>query len=112
MHTTIALHLVDKINSRSIDQIVTLEEAIMTKPSVQHEQEVLKFIQNSEGQALDKLRCLLIYYLSHAKDFDKTKLKTFETALKESGADTSALNYLIKSVPQSKVKLTQQDSCI
>jgi len=92
MHLNIATTLNDRVKQRSLDAYLKLEEAITTNAA--SEKDVMSLLTAKGDTPEDKLRLLLIFYLtSTISDQDLTK---YETLLTEAGVDLRPLQYLKK----------------
>jgi hypothetical protein len=94
MHTNVATALLDEIKARRIDFLFEMEEKIMSKSSL--DKPLLDILSDpANGNAEDKLRLFLMYFISSAEITDDS-LEQYKTVLQEAGADLSALEYLKK----------------
>ncbi|KAJ3190723.1 Vesicle trafficking between the ER and Golgi [Irineochytrium annulatum] len=99
MHMNIATALFKHIGDRKLDAFFSLEEAM----GKQSKAAVMESLRDNTKDVNDKLRLLLIYYLS-VEDPSKEDLAAFEEAIKASGGTTASLTH-VKNV-RSFVKMT------
>ncbi len=91
MHMNIASALLKVINDRSIDAFVMAEET----PSKLSRSSILEILNDpKKGTAEDKLRLVLVYYLSAENDISKDEVKEYEAALTKAGANLAVFDYV------------------
>ena len=92
MHTTIATSILSSIKERKLDEYFEMEEKLMSKTTA--EKSVMDFINDPEGgNANDKMRLFLIYYISQANNAD-VNFEQFEEALQTAGCDMAPIKYI------------------
>lgn len=82
--------LLTGIKDRQLDNFFQLEENIMkqTKP------QMMDLIKGDNGQAVDKLRLFIYFYLSTTEDVSRVEWEGFIEALGAAGADVTCLPYI------------------
>ncbi|KAF2071397.1 hypothetical protein CYY_007291 [Polysphondylium violaceum] len=102
LHTNLATDLMKNIRDRQIDCFFTMEEAIITR-TMFDKKELNSLITSpvvgeagGKGTLEDKLRLLLIYYLS-TKNIPTNEMETYEDALTKMGLDLTCLQYFKKT---------------
>jgi len=102
LHTNLATDLMKNIRDRQIDCFFTMEEAIITR-TMFDKKELTSLITSpvvgetgGKGTLEDKLRLLLIYYLS-TKNIPSNEMDTYEDALTKMGLDLTCLQYFKKT---------------
>ncbi|KAI0669779.1 Sec1-like protein [Trametes maxima] len=103
-HMNIATALLEEIKKRGLDELFSTEEAI----SKQTAQAILEFLRNPKADvfptAVDKLRLVLIWYLSVPDNvISKDDITELEKELKAAGADVSAFEYVRRTREISKM---------
>ncbi|ALC38230.1 Slh [Drosophila busckii] len=92
MHTKIATAILNYIKARRLDSFFELEEKIMSKQTL--DKPLLDLLRDPEfGQAEDKLRLYIIYYIC-AQQLPEAELERLREALQAAGCDLSALAYV------------------
>ncbi|PPQ64299.1 hypothetical protein CVT26_002182 [Gymnopilus dilepis] len=94
-HMNIATALLEQIKKRSLDELFSTEEAI----SKQTTASILEFLRaprpDGELTATDKLRLVLVFYLSAPDNaISKDDVAELEKELKSAGADMAAFEYV------------------
>ncbi|KYR01911.1 Sec1-like family protein [Tieghemostelium lacteum] len=102
LHTNLATALMNQIKDRQIDYFFAMEEAIITR-SLVDKKELASLITSpiqgesgGRGTLEDKIRLLLIYFLS-SKSIPTSEMEQYEDSLKKMGADLSSLDYFKKT---------------
>ena len=90
----IASALLNGIKDRQLDYWFQLEENITRQSKLQ----ILEAINDPERKPEDKLRAFIIFFLS-VDNVSKEDMMEYEGALKNSGVDLSALNYVKRYSP-------------
>ncbi|EGC38806.1 hypothetical protein DICPUDRAFT_148496 [Dictyostelium purpureum] len=102
LHTNLATDLMKHIRDRQIDYFFSMEESIITR-SLTDKKELASLITSpvvgengGRGTLEDKIRLLIIYYLS-TKNIPQSEMDQYEDALKKMGADLTTLDYFKKT---------------
>jgi sec1 family domain-containing protein 1 len=91
MHMNIATALLKEIKNRQLDNFYQLEENIAKQTKAQ----MLELIKDPErGQAMDKLRLYIIWFLSFEQEVSASDIRSFEEALQAIGADATPLEFI------------------
>jgi len=93
MHTNIATALLREINERSVVDFFELEHQIVTDNSSSFSEKIKKLLSGSEeqtGAMIDKIRLMLIYFLSTPK-INQSEFEAFENILASFAESASAL---------------------
>jgi sec1 family domain-containing protein 1 len=96
MHMNILSALLQGIKDRQLDNFFQMEETI-TK---QTKQQMMDLINDTDKgkEPLDKLRLLIIWFLSTEVEVSRADMDKFEEALQKAGADTTSLAYVRRYV--------------
>ncbi|KAK4523802.1 hypothetical protein GAYE_SCF00G1698 [Galdieria yellowstonensis] len=107
LHTSIASALLDCIKERSLDTFFQLEDALMSKPSLSHEQRqsVYNLVKDIKGSKEDKIRLVLIYYLFR-ENISSEETKELKQLLTSASCTTSPIAYLEQMKKMNKVTST------
>ncbi|KAF8963915.1 Sly1 vesicle trafficking sec1-like protein [Flammula alnicola] len=94
-HMNIATALLEQIKKRGLDELFSTEEAISRQTTAS----ILEFLRASrpdgELTPLDKLRLVLVFYLSAPDNaISKDDISELEKELKSAGADVAAFDYV------------------
>jgi hypothetical protein len=89
MHTVLATTLLNTIVSRQLDAFISMEESVGKLNTAT----ILQVIQDKAKHNEDKVRLVLIYYLS-VGDIPKAELTEIETALRGCGCDVTPLQHI------------------
>eukprot|EP01132_Coremiostelium_polycephalum_P005800 gene5800-7213_t len=106
LHTNLATGIMKQIRDRQIDYFFAMEEAIITRSyfdKKEFQSLITSPVASGTGDTLtgrgtieDKIRLLLIYFLS-TKNIPQSEMDTYEDALLKMGADLSSLDYFKKT---------------
>jgi sec1 family domain-containing protein 1 len=90
MHMNIATALLQGIKDRQLDNLFQLEQEITKQTKAQ----ILEFINTQKTEPMDKLRLVIIWFLSTEQQVSRKDLDSFEESLRRAGADTTALAWI------------------
>ncbi|GJD10494.1 Sec1 family domain-containing protein 1 [Galdieria sulphuraria] len=107
LHTSIASALLDCIKERSLDAFFQLEDALMSKPSLSHEQRqsVYNLVKDVRGSKEDKIRLVLIYYLFR-ENISSEEIRELKELLTGASCSISPITYLEQLRKMNKVTST------
>jgi tellurite resistance protein len=88
MHTVLATNLLNTIVDRQLDSFISMEESIAKLTT----ETIIQVLKDSTKKNEDKIRLTLMYALS--VEISKQDMTQLETALNETGCDTSPLQYI------------------